>query len=249
MPWRSRRAKAPQRKPNSPSAGIGTVSTPPPQQQDTLPPRIGVSTIQTERRHPPPLAQYSTQVGLADSCSLSPVRNDLRWLTISPDIAVVSHGGEGWGEGTKKPPHQRCVEQSAPWEGRATARGGPARHRSQPRGGCQREREERVSTKRRPLQNRSDPQRIHQSRALPAQRQTGKETGIDAHRIRDKIARIGSSFSERSTAPPFGAWLSLVERCVRDAEVARSNRVAPTKENAGQNAFPLSGQNPPVTNL
>src|SRR6056297_3857433 len=100
MPWRSRRAKAPQRKPNSPSAGIGTVSTPPPQQQDTLPPRIGVSTIQTERRHPPPLAQYSTQVGLADSCSLSPVRNDLRWLTISPDIAVVSHGGEGWGEGS-----------------------------------------------------------------------------------------------------------------------------------------------------
>lgn len=27
---------------------------------------------------------------------------------------------------------------------------------------------------------------------------------------------------------PFGAWLSLVERCVRDAEVASSNLVAPT---------------------
>ena len=28
---------------------------------------------------------------------------------------------------------------------------------------------------------------------------------------------------------PIGAWLSLVERCVRDAEVASSNLVAPTK--------------------
>ena len=28
----------------------------------------------------------------------------------------------------------------------------------------------------------------------------------------------------------YGAWLSLVERCVRDAEVAGSNPVAPTVE-------------------
>ena len=28
---------------------------------------------------------------------------------------------------------------------------------------------------------------------------------------------------------PIGAWLSLVERCVRDAEVAGSNPVAPSK--------------------
>ena len=33
---------------------------------------------------------------------------------------------------------------------------------------------------------------------------------------------------------PIGAWLSLVERCVRDAEVASSNLVAPTK-----NLFPV----------
>jgi len=62
------------------------------------PPGIGIYTIQTEHRHLPG-AHCSTQVGLADSCSLSPVRNDLRWLSISPDIAVVFHGGEGWGEG------------------------------------------------------------------------------------------------------------------------------------------------------
>ena len=29
-----------------------------------------------------------------------------------------------------------------------------------------------------------------------------------------------------------GAWLSLVERCVRDAEVAGSNPVAPTKKDS-----------------
>ena len=42
---------------------------------------------------------------------------------------------------------------------------------------------------------------------------------------------------------PIGAWLSLVERCVRDAEVAGSNPVAPTifvKKPFGQQVEGLS---------
>ncbi len=37
--------------------------------------------------------------------------------------------------------------------------------------------------------------------------------------------------------PHFGAWLSLVERYVRDVEVAGSNPVAPTRKNRGETYF------------
>src|SRR6056297_544714 len=43
---------------------------------------------------------------------LSPVRNDLSGCAISSRAAVVSHGGEGWGEGARRTVSARGVVRS-----------------------------------------------------------------------------------------------------------------------------------------
>ena len=42
------------------------------------------------------------------------------------------------------------------------------------------------------------------------------------------MLRLKQVSASGATSSSIGAWLSLVERCVRDAEVAGSNPVAPT---------------------
>jgi hypothetical protein len=75
--------------------------------------------------------------------------------------------------------------------------------------------------------------------------QGGRETTEDARSAPQvnptpSAKQLGSESSAAEKEQSHGAWLSPVERCVRDAEVPGSNPGAPTKEGAA--GIPVSGR-------